>query len=283
MNKPLVIYHKACMDGLGAAWAAWKFFGDNAEYVSAQYGDEPPNELYNRDIYILDFSYKRDVTKKIAAEANNLVLIDHHATAIADLAEIDVDCMNVSAKFDTAKSGAVLAWEYWHPGTPAPVLLQLVQDRDLWHFIYAHTKTTHAYLKTQPYTINSFDKSVGMVDDNEKYTKVVEPIGEAILQLQQEISRSCISDPRKMNFNGNVIPVFNCPGHFISDSCDMFLKENPDEPIVAAYFDMALKRVFSLRAREGVDASHIAKHFGGGGHPRACGFSLPRSHPLARE
>ena len=31
--KPLVIYHANCADGFGAAFAAWRKLGDEAEYV----------------------------------------------------------------------------------------------------------------------------------------------------------------------------------------------------------------------------------------------------------
>ncbi len=38
----VVIYHKHCPDGFGAAYAAWKKFGDAAEYLPASYGDPVP-------------------------------------------------------------------------------------------------------------------------------------------------------------------------------------------------------------------------------------------------
>lgn len=34
--KPLVIYHAACADGFGAAFAAWLKLGDEAEYLPMQ-------------------------------------------------------------------------------------------------------------------------------------------------------------------------------------------------------------------------------------------------------
>ncbi len=37
--KPLVIFHKNCLDGAGSALAAWLKFGEEAEYRAAQYGD----------------------------------------------------------------------------------------------------------------------------------------------------------------------------------------------------------------------------------------------------
>ena len=55
------------------------------------------------------------------------------------------------------------------------------------------------------------------------------------------------------------------------------------EPFAACYWDTEGARVFSLRsADDGLDVSEIAKQYGGGGHVRAAGFSVPRNHELAR-
>jgi len=56
----LVIYHANCMDGVAAAWVAMNALVEPAEFIAAQYGQEPPDVL-SKDVYILDFSYKRDV------------------------------------------------------------------------------------------------------------------------------------------------------------------------------------------------------------------------------
>lgn len=40
--------------------------------------------------------------------------------------------------------------------------------------------------------------------------------------------------------------------------------------------------MFGLRATDdGLDVSEVAKQYGGGGHAKAAGFKVPRSHPLA--
>jgi len=36
----VVVYHKGCMDGFGAALVAWKKFGDQANYIPVSYGTE---------------------------------------------------------------------------------------------------------------------------------------------------------------------------------------------------------------------------------------------------
>ena len=74
-QKPIVIYHKDCADGLAAAWCFWKQFGDSMEYHPGAY-NEPAPDIYNRDVYLVDFSYKRDVVEEMCKFANKIVLLD---------------------------------------------------------------------------------------------------------------------------------------------------------------------------------------------------------------
>ena len=39
----LLIYHKDCTDGFGAAYAAWKLLGNRAEYHASKHGNPPPD------------------------------------------------------------------------------------------------------------------------------------------------------------------------------------------------------------------------------------------------
>src|SRR3990167_11323403 len=54
-----VLYHGGCPDGFGGAYAAWKKFGDTAEYIPVKYGNTPPEGLAGREVYIVDFCYEK--------------------------------------------------------------------------------------------------------------------------------------------------------------------------------------------------------------------------------
>ena len=83
MSNTIVLYHKNCQDGRGAAWAAHQLFGQHAEYIPVQYG-EPIPEYKGYNIFIVDFSYPKD--DLIALGKDNFVqVIDHHKTAQEDL------------------------------------------------------------------------------------------------------------------------------------------------------------------------------------------------------
>jgi len=126
--KHIVLYHADCSDGFGAAWAAWKHLGNDASYMPMEYGTAPPSLHRNVHVYILDFTFPRDVIGDMHDHCKELVIIDHHGTTAKELEGLPY------VVFDERKSGAVLAWEYFHPSAPIPELLRYIMDRDLWQF-----------------------------------------------------------------------------------------------------------------------------------------------------
>lgn len=80
--KPLIIYHANCTDGFGAAFCAWLKFGDEAEYIPMNYGEEfDTNRCLDREVCILDFSFNRETTLQIVEKCTKMVWLDHHATS----------------------------------------------------------------------------------------------------------------------------------------------------------------------------------------------------------
>jgi hypothetical protein len=135
----VVVYHKDCKDGFGAALVAWKKFGDEARYIPVSYGTEqdsfvddmaklakhPPGELY-----VLDFSFNTDQLHRLAKMLEKITILDHHDTARKGLMEerkIDEqrgasvwavkreieDLGNVSLDFDMDRAGCQLAWDHF--------------------------------------------------------------------------------------------------------------------------------------------------------------------------
>lgn len=160
--KPLVIYHDQCADGFGAAFAAWLKLGDEAEYVPMQYGKENEHfwlledgqfdsafQILNREIYILDFSFPKWVMEGLFSPAKHVVLLDHHKTAfemweVPSGQRVWAETEGRHVKLHMDKSGALLAWEYFHPGTEVPMLVRMIDDRDRWQFKIPGSKELNA-------------------------------------------------------------------------------------------------------------------------------------------
>ena len=76
------IYHANCPDGFAAAWVVKKAL-ENVVFFPAGYQTTPP-DVTGKDVVIADFSYKRPVLLEMAAQANSILILDHHKTAIED-------------------------------------------------------------------------------------------------------------------------------------------------------------------------------------------------------
>lgn len=285
MSKILCIYHGNCADGFGAAWAVRQCFGDaDVEFHSGIYGNDPP-DVRGRDVVLVDFSYKRPVIDAIGRAASSLLILDHHKTAAEDLAGLrapktwldhieqtaldDVENAEpVRAVFDMNRSGAGIAWDFFHPGQPRPRLLDHIEDRDLWRFLLPHTREIQAAVFSYPYDFNVWDELIAA--DLELMAKQ----GEAIERKHhKDIAELVGVTKRRMIIGGISVPVANLPYTLTSDAGNLMAA---GEPFAACYWDTPDGRVFSLRSRDyGADVSAVAKGYGGGGHRNASGFRMP--------
>ena len=82
LMKTLVLYHANCPDGFGAALAAWKHFGNEAEYVPVQYGKEPPDVSGIRHIpgFGPELDEVVDARLETAVDDFGFLLIGEHGT-----------------------------------------------------------------------------------------------------------------------------------------------------------------------------------------------------------
>lgn len=283
--KPLVIYHGNCADGFSAAWCFWRKYRDGADYLPGVYQQDPP-DVAGRDVYLVDFSYKRPVVEVMLASANSVTLIDHHKTAIDDLRPLkeQIVATNGNGMGDTFgwfcnlnRSGATLAWDYLFPGEDPPPLLGHIEDRDLWRFKLPGTREIQALVFSHEYSFEQWDKlmSAGQVE-----LLQMTAAGAAIERKHhKDVAELVGVCKRRMVIGGHDVPVASLPYTLVSDAAHAMAQ---GEPFAACYWDTANGRVFGLRSNEkGLDVSDIAKQYGGGGHAKAAGFTVPRSHPLA--
>lgn len=276
--RPLIIYHGNCADGFAAAWCFWKKYGDEADYVPGVY-QSPPPDVTGRDVYLVDFSYKLPVVEQMLQTARSVTLIDHHKTAIDDLAPLKVEQVGYGQETfgwycDLERSGARLAWDFLNQELP-PRLIQHIEDRDLWRFKMPGTREIQACLFSYPYDFAVWDALMAK-DPNEMIAE-----GAAIERKHhKDIAELVALCQRKMTIGGVSVPVASLPYTLVSDAAHLMAK---GEPFAACYWDTPDARIFGLRSTDGgADVSEIAKQYGGGGHAHAAGFKVPRDHELAQ-
>ncbi|MGO4700242.1 dATP/dGTP pyrophosphohydrolase domain-containing protein [Dyella sp. 2RAB6] len=266
-STPLCIYHGNCTDGFAAAWAV-RCAQPGADFVAASYGSTPP-DVTGRIVYIVDFSYSRDVLLAMAEKATQIVVLDHHKTAAEQLGDLP---QNVIATFDMERSGCMLAWQHFFGHELPPQLLLHIQDRDLWTWKLPHTKEILAAVFSYPHDFEVWDRLMwGPIDDlrNE---------GVALQRKHDKDIESLLPSARLTDIGGHLVPTINLPPMMASEAGAALAK---DQPFAAIYWDTRSGRQYSLRsAPDGVDVAAIAQQFGGGGHKHAAGFKAPWGHPL---
>jgi oligoribonuclease NrnB/cAMP/cGMP phosphodiesterase (DHH superfamily) len=155
-KKALCIYHANCLDGFGSAWAVWKRFGSKDFTYHAGNYSVPPPDVSQRDVFMVDFSYKRDVVAEMIESAKSVHLIDHHISALNDLQGLaGLNQHNSTIE----QSGCMLTWQLFHGDTvPVPELLWYIQDRDLWRFELPHCRELTMALLSYDFDFTVWDE-----------------------------------------------------------------------------------------------------------------------------
>ena len=272
MSDIYVVYHKDCLDGYGAAWAAHKLFGDEAEYIAANPGEGPPDIPEGVSLYTVDIAYPPGILNHLAEKCTKVVVLDHHATA-QEWYEEYTPPDNVELNIDMNRSGAVIAWEYFHREKKIPELLKYIQDRDLWNWEMTDSEAILLAVDAYPYTFGNLDR---LVDDIPR----LKTEGQAILKYRNQMLDLQLQSWHYVRFRLDdkeyIVPAVNCSLRAItSECCHELLQRKPDAEFVVAY------RIgsdgtwnYSLRSRGEFDvAAFAAKYAKGGGHKAAAGMS----------
>lgn len=297
--KPtLCVHHAPCADGFSAAWAVWKRFPD-VKFHPGKHGEAPP-DVTGEHVVIVDFSYPEAVLLKMAETAASILVLDHHATAQKDLVNLppttwsweshveeatntkylDEPLRRIGVQFDMNRSGAMMAWEFFHPGVPAPRLVRHVQDRDLWLFKMDGTREIQLWVFSHPYDFATWDDLAEQLSTPSGRVSAFAQGAALERKHQKDIAELILETQRTMVIGGYRVPVVNLPYTMASDAAGGLAETNT---FAAAYFDAANgDRVFSLRSRGNFDVGALAKRMGetlgttGGGHKNAAGFRAPR-------
>lgn len=255
-----IIYHGNCNDGFCAAWAAWKKYSD-AEFIAAQYGTPPP-DVKGHGVYILDFSYPRETLLNLENASEGLRVLDHHKTAQADLDGLTF------CEFDMERSGAALAWDYFHPGMARPWIVEAVQDRDLWRWALPSSKEMNAAITTWPRDFAWWENQLNW---GETAHKAAITEGVAILRYIDQYTDEMCARARTVEFESYQVPCVNVPYKGISEVVGKLAET---APFALGWAQEANGNfVYSLRSRGDFDVSAIAKKYGGGGHKNSAGFT----------
>jgi oligoribonuclease NrnB/cAMP/cGMP phosphodiesterase (DHH superfamily) len=278
----MIIYHGGCVDGFGAAFAAYKYFSVNHPNKEITYYpgsfDKPPPDVTGKNVCFCDFTYKKPILDIMMTKANKLIILDHHKTAQEDLELLPQE----NKIFDMNHSGAYIAWSYFHPDKPIPKLILYIEDTDIWTKKLPNTNAISTIIHMTEKTFDEYDK---LLDDEYLINKGITE-GNAILKNNSQTVLSSIksASPKLITINQN--HYFVCylnSSVFKSDIGNKVFDIYPDANFSAIYSidDFTNSTIFSLRSTdERTDVSRLAKFYNGGGiisggHRNASGVKVP--------
>lgn len=271
MDRTIVFYHGDCPDGFGGAYSAWKKFGDTVEYRGLSRDKPAPTDIEGAVLYFIDFCYDQPTMDRIVAEAKSVIVLDHHEgvrSVIESMPEY---------RYSEDKSGATVAWEYFHPGVPAPKLLQYVEDGDLYRHALPHAHQVLSYCYMQPFTFQDWEKLIPELEDPKRFAEIV-AIGQAYtdhsVYLVQEIAKRA----ELVTFEGYTVYLASCSKFHASFVGHTLAKKKGPLALIATVKPDHLR--VSMRGDGSVDLTKIAQKYGGNGHPNAAAFSIPLGEPV---
>lgn len=268
-TEPLVLYHKTCRDGQASAWVAKKAIS-HAVLVPIQYGDPVP-DIHDSNVFLVDFSFKRDVMINLIRNNNYVTVLDHHKTAEEALEGLQDKCSNCTIIFDMNRSGAGIAWDFFFTNQPRPWFINYVEDRDLWRWKLPSSREINAFIASHDYEPATFDYLVNMsIDNAEGFGRVCQRvidsyIGAALTNMQWALLRDSTDFYHRL-------PIVNAIQHSISEVLEAVMNETGSVVAGGWWRRSDGKYQHSLRSRGDFDVSAIARHYGGGGHKNAAGF-----------
>lgn len=272
-TRTVVMYHGSCPDGFGGAYAAWKKFGDSAEYIALHRNAPPAEGFAGANLYFIDFTYDQEIMDRYVAEAASVTVLDHHEgieEVVRSMPEY---------RYTTDHSGAGIAWEYFHPDTPVPQLLRYVEDDDLYRFALPETRAVLCYLTIRPFDFETWDEIVAILENTETRTALLEKAN-VYAEYFEHLAVAAVEKAELVSFEG-----YNC----------YYATSHPIKPLKSRIGNLLALKLppiglvvtahpkgygVSIRGDGSVDVAAIAQKYGGNGHTSSAGFAIPHDGPL---
>ena len=266
-----VLYHGGCPDGFGGAYAAWKKFGDTADYIPVRYQEPVPQHLEGKKLYLVDFCYEQSVMDELLRNSRSLIVLDHHE-GVRGVVESMPEHI-----YEAEHSGATIAWKYFHPDTPQPQFLQLVEDADLWRKMPDDERAILSYAYAQPFHFDTWDDLVRRAEDPAERAKMIER-GSAYREYFQLITNQLAGAAELVTFEGHTCYLVPGEKMFITELGSLLREKHPPLALVVRAGATGLR--VSLRGDGTVDVAKLAQKYGGNGHQKSAAFSLPWGAPI---
>jgi hypothetical protein len=272
--RRVCIYHAGCPDGFGAAWAAWRAWGEDALYVARGHDDTLRPADYAGDLVLFaDIAPPPDAWQGLAEETEQLIVLDHHVSA-RDRYLADPSLAGRVAEnghyvlFDLAHSGAVLAWQHLHPDRELPELLAYVEDQDLWRFALPSSREVNAALGSHQRSFETWGRLAATP------AEALAAEGRPILRAMRIEVERALAASHPVRVGALRLDAVNARTQRAELGHELAERRSFGTPAGVVYRVSAQRVDVSIYSVGDFDVAHIAAGFGGGGHRNAAGFSV---------
>lgn len=280
--RQVCIFHAGCPDGFGAAWAAWRAWGEKGVYVPRGHEDPFAADEYEGDrVVFADIAPPPEAARQLLDRAGELVILDHHVSALeryeseAGLLR-EIEAAGHRVLFDLDHSGAVLAWEHLHPGDPVPELLRYVEDQDLWRFALPRSREVNAAVASHPRTFEAWNALAELPIER------LAAEGEPILRAEKVEVERALHHAHPLRVGEHSVEAVNARMFRSRIGHELALRAAFGAPCGAVYRLQGARVDVSIYSVGDFDVAKLAASFGGGGHRNAAGFSVSLADWLER-
>ena len=273
--RRICVYHAACPDGFGAAWATWKAWEGDGEFIARGHYDRlSPQRVADSLLLFVDIAPGVDELRGLAEQADRVVVLDHHVTnqkKFSTESELvaSLEDEGHEIHFDMSRSGAVLTWRYLFPETCEPDLLRYIEDQDIWAWELPDSAEVNAAIASYP---QDFETWSALADrDSADLAREGVPI---VRTDKVEVERA-IRNPAPISLGGRRVESINARTHRSAIGHALAEREVFGQPWGCVYRIEGSKVQATLYSIGDFDVSEIAGEYGGGGHKNAAGFSVP--------
>jgi hypothetical protein len=267
-------YHAGCPDGLGAAWAVWRAWGPGARYLPRGHEDVvDANAFEGQLVVFVDIAPGNEELRALAERAGKVIVLDHHVTA-RERFENDLGVQNAIAgrghliHFDLSHSGAMLAWNHFHPDEPAPDLLRYVEDQDLWSWKLPASEEVNAAISSHSRDFETWERLAAR-----PITELVAEGAPILRATRIEVERA-LQSAHPVQLGARRAEAVNATlyrskiGHALAERAEFKLPWGVVYRVTGERVDISIYSIGNL------DIAKVAEGYGGGGHANASGFSV---------
>lgn len=290
-NVNYVIYHDKCQDGSSAAMCSQLTYSCSKVYLPLLHNnidtDLNENAIRDKNVLVLDFSFKKDKFEHLRSIVNKIMILDHHESAMKDLENVP-GCF-----FHMKHSGAVLAWYYftYDPNEKhlreIPRFLRYIEDRDIWRW------SERSFSEPMHYGLNIenpfFTEYKKYIDNDSEVDRLIE-IGKEVMEENHKYYAKHAQEAREMRYTWlsktyKVMCLEMKKFHLLSELAEyIYTTTKADFTLIwvktsntTDVDNISYKLSFRAPKENDVNVAKIAEKYGGGGHPKAAGANIDYS------